>query len=850
MGSPKSKPSTARPKARPTVSASTRLFDAFNHPLAYSLGLHLLAPDSIIDYARPELKAVVMGALPVLRYLKRNVDLHDLSEQARVFYGGINRIMECLHTIPTEWYNFCVDEDIYPSDAASLIKVIPPARTKVSLGPGNHRPLDKSFANFDQTDPTPAQIQGFLNNLPAIPPRSPSPEPESGPAASSSRLIARVTAPTGPNKKCSFDSADLDAPAPDEAEHSEAEAPLDAKPARVCALREKKKASIGSPEALPAKPKKEQDPDAPQRAHRSSGSGAPSRSDKDPDATKISKLIAARVQQAKGSKAGTPVQLNVDLDGNSYNLGDPDDIYLYLIRKKAQLVPDRFFTGHPTTTAHRRLDSDTYVERFESLELIDVQKILEVDIKDTLIPEEPCAFCILHRVECVPIAFGHGCLNCFLKGFRYCCHPATMSELIKFHVEFADRFAAASPSTSQFSLIQTRTATRLASITSLYNDASVDFAEAFDHLVRHFNTCVERFSDETFATRFSDSSSAICDHLADLVAQFRGTYKSFKNLDMSDVDFGMPPHPLSTAVDVDAAGEEEAESEEAEEEVEESTLAMPPKPAPKPSSRPSAAKPSSTPRKPASKPSPVRPPVHAKPRRAQGPGLPVADDLIRQKVITMFRGRKPIGSCSQCTLLSIPCTAVCAGRDCKECELSLNPLCNFATFDFFAQAVDTEDKQAIADHKVSPNWRTYSKYEVWFALYPYVESVIHECQGQHRMEAAAALTHLLTAIDPAAFGLIHQILSAQYQTSSGLLHLFQSMAASNASRCSLIGDQAFITQMAMARAQALILPRPAPRTVPLSQIPLTIEDVIDFTGGSGFINPSDTVGRGAYIEDE
>ena len=117
------------------------------------------------------------------------------------------------------------------------------------------------------------------------------------------------------------------------------------------------------------------------------------------------------------------------------------------------------------------------------------------------------------------------------------------------------------------------------------------------------------------------------------------------------------------------------------------------------------------------------------------------------------------------------------------------------------------------------------------------------------MEAAAALTHLLTAIDPAAFELIYQILSAQYRTSSGLLHLFQSMAASNASRRSLIGDQAFITQMAMARAQALILPRPAPRTVPLSQIPLTIEDVINFSGGSGFINPSDTVGRGAYIED-
>ena len=66
MGSPKSKPSAARPKARPKVSPSSVLFDAFNHHLAYALGLHLLDPDSISDYARPELKAVVMSALPVL----------------------------------------------------------------------------------------------------------------------------------------------------------------------------------------------------------------------------------------------------------------------------------------------------------------------------------------------------------------------------------------------------------------------------------------------------------------------------------------------------------------------------------------------------------------------------------------------------------------------------------------------------------------------------------------------------------------------------------------------------------------------------------------------------------------
>ncbi|KAJ7732485.1 hypothetical protein DFH07DRAFT_968417 [Mycena maculata] len=611
MGSPKSKPTATRPKARPTVSASTRLFDAFNHPLAFSLGLHLLAPDSIIDYARLELKACVMSTLPVLRYVKHNI---NLNVEACVFYGGINRIMERLHTIPQEWYDLCVDEDIYPSDAASLIKVIPPIRTKISLGPGDHRPLGRTFANYDQS-PSPA----------------PEPEPEPGPVASSSRLIAHTAVPAGPSKKRPRESEDPNPVASDAGAPSEDEAPA-SEPKSSRARRTKKaKTDEGSPishilfdfsftlePARPSKRKKSKGkakedatsnkiPDAPHRRNGSPGAKAASRTDKDPDATKVARLIAARVQKAKGSKAGTPVQLNVDLDGSNYNLGDPDDIYLYLIRKKAQLAPERFFSGHPTTTAHRRLDSDTYVNRFESLELIDVQKILEVDIKDTLIPEEP-----------------HGCLNCFLKGFRYFCHTATMSELIKFHVEFADRFAAASHTTEIIVDQFKHTATRLADITALYNDASIDFAEAFDHLVRHFNSWVEKFGNEAFASRFSDSSLAVRNHLTNLVAQFRGTFKSFKNLDMSNVDFGMPPRPLSTAralidiardssesveaVDVDADGDEEVESEEAGEEVEESRPATPLKPAPKPSSRPSATKPSSAPKKPASKPSPARPP--------------------------------------------------------------------------------------------------------------------------------------------------------------------------------------------------------------------------------------------------
>ncbi|KAJ7731911.1 hypothetical protein DFH07DRAFT_968577 [Mycena maculata] len=206
-----------------------------------------------------------------------------------------------------------------------------------------------------------------------------------------------------------------------------------------------------------------------------------------------------------------------------------------------------------------------------------------------------------------------------------------MSELIKFHVEFADRFAAASHTTEIIVDQFKRTVAHLADITALYNNTSIDFAEAFDHLVHHFNSCVEKFSLRlSVFGLILGGPQPPC--LADLVAQFRGTYKSFKNLDMSDVDFGMPPRPLLTAralidiawdpsesveaVDVDANGEEEVESEEAEE-VEECRPATLSKPAPKSSSRPSAVKPSSTLKKPASKPSPTRPPStqsHAAPK--------------------------------------------------------------------------------------------------------------------------------------------------------------------------------------------------------------------------------------------
>ncbi|KAJ7733871.1 hypothetical protein DFH07DRAFT_967851 [Mycena maculata] len=632
---PKPKPTAVSPKAK-SASVTAHLFDVFNHSSAYALSQHLLDPSSIHDASRPELKTCVVEALPALRYIRRNIDYKQLDDRGRIFYSGINIVMDRLGTIPAEWLGFCLKEVEHDYDLALLVKEVPPARAEIPLGPGDYAPMANAFANYNGGTVSQAQIQSFLKGLPALPtmPISPEPASRSSTPVEPVKLSAKSTAPTAssskpavpaaaqpskprqvhvavpdpyvsyscpsqtidfflsPSKKRTRDSAGLDSEASEADEHSEAEAPPDPKPKRSDTLR-KKKTKTESPGPAPTKPTKSRKkakgkakedvdsgkiPDAPHRRHRSPGSGTISRTNQDPDSSKIAKFIAARVQQAKGAKAGTPVQLNVDADGNSDNFGDPNDVFLYLIRKKAASPPDHFTTGHPTTTSHRRLDSDTYVERFESLELIDAQKNLEVNIDKALTPVEPCVFCILQRVECIPITFGHGCLNCFLKNLRHCCHTATMTELIKFHVEFADRYAAASHTTEIIVDQFQRTATRLSSITALYNDASTDFAEAFDHLVRHFNSCVKRFGDETFATRFSDSSSAVRDHLADLVAQFRGTFKSFKNIDLSDVDFGMVPRPIGTGralIDIaedsseagDVAGSDEEGEDEADEEV-------------------------------------------------------------------------------------------------------------------------------------------------------------------------------------------------------------------------------------------------------------------------------------------
>ncbi|KAJ7784846.1 hypothetical protein DFH07DRAFT_763461 [Mycena maculata] len=191
--------------------------------------------------------------------------------------------MEHLYTLPHKWNALCVDEDTYPSDSSNLIKVIPPARSQVVFNPDNYGPLGRLFVNYDDSVPTDAQICGFLK--------------------------AHVVSPSvGPSKKSPHESEDPDPVASD----TEDEVPA-SKPKASRTLHTKRaKTDEGSPEpARPSKKKKSKGkakeeaasnkiPDAPHRRNRSPGAKTVSRSDKDPDTTKISKLIAAHVQKAKG----------------------------------------------------------------------------------------------------------------------------------------------------------------------------------------------------------------------------------------------------------------------------------------------------------------------------------------------------------------------------------------------------------------------------------------------------------------------------------------------------------------------------------------------------------------------
>ncbi|KAJ7712395.1 hypothetical protein DFH07DRAFT_786021, partial [Mycena maculata] len=228
-----------RPKAA-QVSASP-LFDAFNHPLAYSLGLHLWPPTPLSTTARNSR----LSWRPPSPALLTQYDLHDLNEQARVFYGRHQPHHGALHTIPRSGTTLRGRGHL--PFRSPLIKVIPPPY-QVSLGPAITA-LGRTSPTRPLTLPRPNPrllITSLLSRRGRLRPN------QSRPAASSSRLIARVAAPTGSVLLTRL----IWTPLLRMRLSTRRPRPLGCKPARVRALREKKKARIGSPEALPAKPKK------------------------------------------------------------------------------------------------------------------------------------------------------------------------------------------------------------------------------------------------------------------------------------------------------------------------------------------------------------------------------------------------------------------------------------------------------------------------------------------------------------------------------------------------------------------------------------------------------------------
>ncbi|KAJ7432011.1 hypothetical protein B0H11DRAFT_1941040 [Mycena galericulata] len=79
------------------------------------------------------------------------------------------------------------------------------------------------------------------------------------------------------------------------------------------------------------------------------------------------------------------------------------------------------------------------------------------------------------------------------------------------------------------------------------------------------------------------------------------------------------------------------------------------------------------------------------------------------------------------------------GRECKECEVSLNLQCNFATFETVCKYFEPEDELAIVGLKTIPDWRKKIQYEHWFTLYPYVEAFIEECPSWSRSPSSPSL---------------------------------------------------------------------------------------------------------------
>ncbi|KAJ7505951.1 hypothetical protein B0H11DRAFT_2220582 [Mycena galericulata] len=163
---------------------------------------------------------------------------------------------------------------------------------------------------------------------------------------------------------------------------------------------------------------------------------------------------------------------------------------------------------------------------------------------------------------------------------------------------------------------------------------------------------------------------------------------------------------------------------------------------------------------------------------------PIPSGVIRTQIMYMLRERKPVkpSPCLPCLYNGSHCTFTRIGRECKECEVSLNLQCNFATFETVCKYFEPEDELAIVGLKTIPDWRKKIQYEHWFTLYPYVEAFIEECRAKNIEETAAAYRNIFSVLEPVSFKSLARILQSQYYNSPLLTRLVDEVVDRNDER--------------------------------------------------------------------
>ncbi|KAF8146214.1 hypothetical protein K438DRAFT_2028374 [Mycena galopus ATCC 62051] len=118
------------------------------------------------------------------------------------------------------------------------------------------------------------------------------------------------------------------------------------------------------------------------------------------------------------------------------------------------------------------------------------------------------------------------------------------------------------------------------------------------------------------------------------------------------------------------------------------------------------------------------------------------------EMTSMFLSRKPSKACSNCAARGCECTFDCWAGGCRECQITLNSRCDFASL-FYWQTFIAEDDKAteayLASHIDYAREATLERYR---ALYPFVPKYFEASRIVGSFKTEAAYHNLLVAVGP------------------------------------------------------------------------------------------------------